>query len=156
MKDPKASAKGENAGLSDDVDAYDLILKDKERLLAFDEPTRFIFSHSALREGWDNPNVFVMCMLKQSDNTLSRRQEVGRGLRLSVDQYGERMDHPAIVHDVNVLTVVASESYSGLRCWLAKRNRGDTFGASPKSHQGAWFTGKVLDTESGPVEIDPD
>ena len=67
---------------TDDVDAYDLILKDKERLLSFDEPTRFIFSHSALREGWDNPNVFVICTLKHSDNTISRRQEVGRGLRI--------------------------------------------------------------------------
>jgi type III restriction enzyme len=68
------------------VDAYDLILKDKERLLSFAEPVRFIFSHSALREGWDNPNVFVICALKHSDNTISRRQEVGRGLRLSVNQ----------------------------------------------------------------------
>ena len=97
---------------SDDVDAYDLILKDKERLLSFAEPTRFIFSHSALREGWDNPNVFVMCMLKHSDNTVSRRQEVGRGLRLSVDQNGDRMDNPAVVHDINVLTVVTDESYT--------------------------------------------
>ncbi len=67
---------------TDDVDAYDLILKDKERLLSFEEPVRFIFSHSALREGWDNPNVFVICTLKHSDNTISRRQEVGRGMRL--------------------------------------------------------------------------
>ena len=70
------------AGQSDDVDAYDLILKDKERLLSFEEPVRFIWSHSALREGWDNPNVFVMGMLKKSDNTTTRRQEIGRGLRL--------------------------------------------------------------------------
>lgn len=73
---------------------------------------RFIFSHSALREGWDNPNVFVICALKHSDNTISRRQEVGRGMRLSVDQNGDRMDNPATVHDVNVLTVVTSESYT--------------------------------------------
>ncbi|MFK4644509.1 restriction endonuclease [Bradyrhizobium ottawaense] len=86
LKDPVVGAKSVD---SDDVDAYDLILKDKERLLSFSEPTRFIFSHSALREGWDNPNVFVMCMLKHSDNTVSRRQEVGRGLRLSVDQHGD-------------------------------------------------------------------
>jgi type III restriction enzyme len=77
----RVEKRGENAGLSDDVDAYDLILKDKERLLSFAEPVRFIFSHSALREGWDNPNVFVICALKHSDNTVSRRQEVGRGLR---------------------------------------------------------------------------
>ena len=86
-------------------------LKDKERLLSFDEPVRFIFSHSALREGWDNPNVFVICALKQGESNVSRRQEVGRGLRLSVNQHGERMDQPALVHDVNVLTVVARESY---------------------------------------------
>ena len=81
----QAAARGETAGEADDVDAYDLILKDKERLLSFEEPVRFIFSHSALREGWDNPNVFVICTLKHSDNTVSRRQEVGRGMRLSVN-----------------------------------------------------------------------
>ena len=100
--DPKIAARSTE---TDDVDAYDLILKNKERLLSLAEPVRFIFSHSALREGWDNPNVFVICALKHSDNTISRRQEVGRGMRLSVDQNGERMDNPATVHDVNVLTV---------------------------------------------------
>jgi len=92
LVDPKVAKRGELAGQADDVDAYDLILKDKERLLSFDEPVRFIFSHSALREGWDNPNVFVIGTLKHSDNTISRRQEVGRGMRLAVDQTGERMD----------------------------------------------------------------
>lgn len=91
--------------------AYDLILRDKERLLSFDEPTRFIFSHSALREGWDNPNVFVICTLKYSSNDISRRQEVGRGLRLAVNKKGERIDDDAIVHDINELCVVANESY---------------------------------------------
>ncbi|MCA9469393.1 MAG: DEAD/DEAH box helicase family protein, partial [Nitrospira sp.] len=86
LKDPDLGARSVD---SDDVDAYDLILKKKEVLLSFGEPVRFIFSHSALREGWDNPNVFVMCMLKHSDNTISRRQEVGRGLRLSVNQDGD-------------------------------------------------------------------
>lgn len=109
--DSTFKTRGENAGMSDDVAAYDLILKDKERLLSFEEPTRFIFSHSALREGWDNPNVFVICTLKHSGSIISRRQEVGRGLRLAVNQQGERMDNPATVHDINVLTVVASESY---------------------------------------------
>jgi type III restriction enzyme len=118
--DSAVAARGENAGLSDDVDAYDLILKDKERLLSLAEPVRFIFSHSALREGWDNPNVFVICALKHSDNTISRRQEVGRGLRLSVNQTGDRMDHPSTVHDVNVLTVVASESYKDFVTALQK------------------------------------
>lgn len=101
---------GDEKGQSKDVDAYDLILKDKERLLSLAEPVRFIFSHSALREGWDNPNVFVMGMLKKSDNTVSRRQEIGRGLRLAVDQRGERMDNPVTVHDINELTVVTDES----------------------------------------------
>ena len=100
--------------ISDDVSAYDLILKDKERLLSFEEPTRFIFSHSALREGWDNPNVFQICTLKHSNNNIQRRQEVGRGLRLCVNNFGERMDATIPnfdVHSINILTVVASDSY---------------------------------------------
>lgn len=99
---------------SDDISAYDLILKNKERLLSFEEPTRFIFSHSALREGWDNPNVFQICTLKHSDSNTAKRQEVGRGLRLCVNQTGNRMDVEAVgdsVHDINMLTVIASESY---------------------------------------------
>ena len=99
---------------SDDADAYDLILKDKERLLSFEEPTRFIFSHSALSEGWDNPNVFQICALKHSDSTIRKRQEVGRGLRLCVDSKGERMDQEEcgeLIHDINKLTVIASEGY---------------------------------------------
>ncbi|MDQ1551025.1 MAG: type restriction enzyme [Actinomycetota bacterium] len=100
------------SGESTDADAYDLILRDKERLLSFGEKVRFIFSHSALREGWDNPNVFVLGMLKRSDNTVSRRQEIGRGLRLSVDQHGERTDDPVTVHSINELTVVTDESYT--------------------------------------------
>ena len=79
-------------GLSDDISAYDLILKNKERLLSFEEPTRFIFSHSALREGWDNPNVFQICTLRHSNSTTAKRQEVGRGLRICVDRNGIRMD----------------------------------------------------------------
>jgi type III restriction enzyme len=100
---------------SDDADAYDLIMKDKERLLDRREPVRFIFSHSALREGWDNPNVFQICTLKQSGSDVRKRQEVGRGLRLAVNQNGERMDENVLSHDeihnVNVLTVIANESY---------------------------------------------
>ena len=94
---------------SDDADAYDLIMKNKERLLDRREPVRVIFSHSALREGWDNPNVFQICTLKQSGSDVRKRQEVGRGLRLSVNQKGERMDSHLLggdVHNVNVLTVV--------------------------------------------------
>jgi len=90
-----------------DREAYELIMKDKERLLSFDEPVSFIFSHSALREGWDNPNVFQICTLNQTVSEMKKRQEVGRGVRLAVNQAGER------VHDerFNVLTVVANESY---------------------------------------------
>lgn len=152
--DPDIEKRGENAGLSNDVEAYDLILKNKERLLSLDEPVRFIFSHSALREGWDNPNVFVICALKHSDNTISRRQEVGRGLRLSVNQHGDRMDHPAIVHDVNVLTVVASESYKDFVAALQK-DISDSLSARPKVADEAFFTGKVLKTATGDVEVTP-
>ena len=100
---------------SADVDAYDLIMKNKERLLSADEPVRFIFSHSALREGWDNPNVFQICTLRMSSGDIKKRQEIGRGLRLSVNKDGERMDAEVLgahsVHDVNALTVIANESY---------------------------------------------
>lgn len=113
---------------SDDVDAYDLIMKDKECLLDRREPVRFIFSHSALREGWDNPNVFQICTLKQSGAEVRKRQEVGRGLRLSVNQDGERMDENVLsreeIHNINVLTVIANESYEsfakGLQSELAQ------------------------------------
>ena len=99
---------------SDDVVAYDLIMKHKERLLSFDEPTRFIFSHSALREGWDNPNIFQICTLKHAQAEISKRQEIGRGLRIAVNNSGDRMDAGVLEHeffDVNTLTVIASESY---------------------------------------------
>ncbi|BDZ78237.1 type III restriction-modification system endonuclease [Claveliimonas bilis] len=108
---------GRKETTSDDVSAYELIMKNKELLLERDpkkSPVRFIFSHSALREGWDNPNVFQICTLKQSNSDVRKRQEIGRGLRLCVNQYGERMDINALgndVHNVNVLTVIASESY---------------------------------------------
>lgn len=112
---------------SDDVDAYDRIMKNKELLLDRRDPLRFIFSHSALREGWDNPNVFQICTLKQSGSDVRKRQEVGRGLRLSVNQNGERMDTNLLgedVHNINVLTVVANESYDsfakGLQTELAE------------------------------------
>ncbi|MGI5829869.1 MAG: type III restriction-modification system endonuclease [Bradymonadia bacterium] len=155
LTNPRFKTRGEEAGLSDDVDAYDLILKDKERLLSFAEPVRFIFSHSALREGWDNPNVFVMCMLKHSDNTISRRQEVGRGLRISVNQLGDRMDNPATVHDVNILTVVASESYKDFVGNL-QREISESLSARPRKADEAYFTGKVITTDSGTMEISLD
>jgi type III restriction enzyme len=90
-----------------DRETYDLIMKDKERLLSFDEPTCFIFSHSALREGWDNPNVFQICTLNQTTSEVKKRQEIGRGVRLAVNQDGDRVRD----EQVNVLTVVANESY---------------------------------------------
>jgi len=134
---------GDEKGLSTDSDAYDLILKDKERLLSFDEPVRFIFSHSALREGWDNPNVFVMGMLKKSDNSISRRQEIGRGLRLAVDQNGERMDNPVTVHDINELTVVTDESYTDFVNGL-QREISESLSARPRKATPEFFAGKVL------------
>ena len=155
--DPSIAKTGENKGLSDDVDAYDLILKKKEQLLSLEEPVRFIFSHSALREGWDNPNVFVICFLKHPDysNEVTRRQEVGRGLRLSVNKLGDRMDHPSIVHEVNVLTVVASESYKDFVAAL-QRDISDSLSARPKVADKAYFAGKIVTTESGPITVTDD
>lgn len=139
-------------GYSDDVDAYDLILRNKERLLSLEEPVRFIFSHSALREGWDNPNVFSMCMLKRSDNSISRRQEVGRGLRLCVDRTGERVDDPVDVHDVNELTVVANESYTefvdGLQTEISSSLTGRQLEVTEE-----YFSGKVINVDNKKVEI---
>ena len=151
MVEPQTGKKSTEA---DDVDAYDLILKDKERLLSLAEPVRFIFSHSALREGWDNPNVFVICTLKHSDNTVSRRQEVGRGLRLSVNQHGERMDLLATVHQVNVLTVVASESYKDFVAAL-QRDISEGLSERPRVANESYFTGKVLKTTAGDVDVTP-
>jgi len=156
--DPTFKKRGEDAGLANDehaTAAYDLILKDKERLLSFAEPTRFIFSHSALREGWDNPNVFVICTLKHSDNTVSRRQEVGRGLRLAVNQHGERIDHASTVHEINRLTVVASESYKDFVAGLQK-DISATLSARPQLADEKYFTGKVLQTTEGSVEVSPE
>lgn len=152
MVDPSARKAGEQKGLSDDVSAYDLILKDKERLLSFDEPTRFIFSHSALREGWDNPNVFSMCMLKKSDSTISRRQEVGRGLRLSVNQHGERIDSKELVHQVNVLTVVASESYDSFVKGL-QTEISETLSSRPRKANRDYFIGNVIKVNNKKITI---
>jgi len=146
---------GKKSSETDDVDAYDLILKDKERLLSLAEPVRFIFSHSALREGWDNPNVFVICTLKHSDNTISRRQEVGRGLRISVNQFGDRMDNPATVHQINVLTVVASESYKDFVAALQK-DISESLSERPRIADKAYFTNKIIQTEAGNLAITED
>lgn len=140
---------------SDDADAYDLIMKDKERLLDRREPVRFIFSHSALREGWDNPNVFQICTLKQSGSDVRKRQEVGRGLRLSVNQNGQRMDTNLLgedVHNVNVLTVVANESYDsfakGLQTELA-----EAVGDRPRIVTAELFKYKVIKDSQGADQV---
>lgn len=143
---------------SDDIDAYDLIMKNKELLLDRNprkSPVRFIFSHSALREGWDNPNVFQICTLKQSTSDVRKRQEVGRGLRLCVNQDGERMDINALgndVHNVNVLTVIASESYDsfakGLQTELA-----DAVASRPKAVTPELFMGKTITDAQGNTDI---
>lgn len=146
--DPKVSARETD---SDDADAYDLIMRDKERLLSFSEPTRFIFSHSALKEGWDNPNVFQICTLKHSDSTIKKRQEVGRGLRLCVNQNGERMDSsvPGIdVHEINVLTVIASESYEQFAKQL-QNEIAETLSDRPRKADRDFFLDKVLENARG-------
>lgn len=141
---------------SDDISAYDLILKNKERLLSFDEPTRFIFSHSALREGWDNPNVFQICTLKHSDNQTAKRQEVGRGLRLCVDQSGNRMDKDALgdnVHNVNMLTLIASESYKNFVSDLQSDIKAELYDRPSKAAI-EYFEGKTVMVNNEPVVID--
>lgn len=133
--------------VSDDESAYELILKDKERLLSFDNPVRFIFSHSALREGWDNPNVFQICTLKHGgDSTTNKRQEVGRGLRLCVNQSGDRMDEHILgteVQDVNKLTVIASDGYKDFVSSLQREIRDDLYERPTKATQ-EYFTGKRI------------
>jgi type III restriction enzyme len=141
---------------SDDISAYDLILKNKERLLSLEEPTRFIFSHSALREGWDNPNVFQICTLKHSDNTTAKRQEVGRGLRLCVNINGERQDIDACgesyVHGINVLTVVASESYAGFVAELQSEIKSDLY-ERPTKASVDYFANKTFFLDGVPRTI---
>lgn len=133
--------------ISDDISAYDLILKKKEVLLSFEEPTRFIFSHSALREGWDNPNVFQICTLKHSDSTTQKRQEVGRGLRLCVNSDGVRMDAELLgaeqVQELNKLTVIASESYTQFVGDLQKKIK-EVLYDRPTKATVEYFTGKTV------------
>ena len=131
---------------SDDISAYDLILKNKERLLSFDEPTRFIFSHSALREGWDNPNVFQICTLRHANSSTAKRQEVGRGLRICVDNDGNRMDKERLgdaVHDTNKLTVIANENYSTFVDALQKETK-DTLRERPTQATVDYFKGVIV------------
>jgi type III restriction enzyme len=138
---------------SDDVSAYDLIMKDKERLLDFVEPTRFIFSHSALKEGWDNPNVFQICALKHSESgsLTRRRQEVGRGMRLCVNSNGVRQDFELIgerVHELNKLTVIASETYEAFAKGL-QREIASALKDRPKRAEVEFFIGKMITDEKG-------
>ena len=150
------SALKRGSEFSDDISAYDLILKNKERLLSFDEPTRFIFSHSALREGWDSPNVFQICTLKHSNSQTMKRQEVGRGLRLCVNQTGSRMDAITCgeaVHDINKLTVIASESYRTFVSDLQKDIKTVLYDRPSKATVD-YFEGKTVMTGEQPVVID--
>lgn len=136
---------------SNDTSAYDLIMKDKEKLLSFDEPTRFIFSHSALKEGWDNPNVFQICTLKDSDNQTKKRQEVGRGMRLCVNSQGERQDETVLhgrVFEVNELTVIASESYNSFAAKL-QTEIAEAVGDRPVKVQSSMFTGMLVTNARG-------
>lgn len=154
LANPAIDKKAEEAQVSNDTDAYDLILKDKERLLSFEEPTRFIFSHSALREGWDNPNVFVICTLKHSDNVISRRQEVGRGMRLAVNKFGERMDANHFqgalgeIHKLNNLTVVTNESYKDFVSNLQSEIL-NTIQNRPTQATPDYFKGKIFKLSDG-------
>ncbi len=156
MIDSKLKDKKEKT--TDDVDAYDLIMKNKELLLDRNpkkSPVRFIFSHSALREGWDNPNVFQICTLKQSSSDVRKRQEVGRGLRLCVNQDGERMDANVLgndVHNVNILTVIASESYDS----FAKELQNEIAEAvmdRPRAVTAELFIGKVIKDDKGNEQV---
>ena len=137
--------------MENDASAYDLIMKDKERLLSFEEPTRFIFSHSALKEGWDNPNVFQICTLKDSDNQTKKRQEVGRGMRLCVNDKGERQDESVLhggVFEVNELTVIASESYNTFASKL-QTEIAEAVGDRPIKVQPSLFAGMVMTNADG-------
>ena len=139
-------------GGSDDVSAYDLIMKDKERLLSFEEPTRFIFSHSALREGWDNPNIFQICTLKNANSEISKRQEIGRGMRLCVDKHGVRQDAELLgkegVFDTNILTVIASESYEQFSKQLQKEIA-EAVGDRPVKVTPQLFVGRTFTNTDG-------
>lgn len=137
---------------SDDADAYDLIMKDKERLLSMEEPVRFIFSHSALREGWDNPNVFQICTLKpQSESEIRSRQEIGRGLRLCVDQQGERMDESVLggeVQELNKLTLITDMSFGKFaEAW--QTGLAESLADRPRKVDAQLFVGRTLTDEQG-------
>lgn len=145
--------------ISDDESAYELILKDKEKLLSLDNPVRFIFSHSALREGWDNPNVFQICTLKHGgDSTTNKRQEVGRGLRICVNQSGDRMDEHVLgsqVQQVNKLTVIASDGYKDFVSSLQKEIKDDLY-ERPTKATPEYFQGKRLKSGDDVITVTRD
>ena len=146
---------GKKSDVSEDESDYELILRDKEHLLSFDEPTRFIFSHSALREGWDNPNVFQICTLRHSNSTTTKRQEVGRGLRIAVDRNGIRQDKELLgdnVHDINVLTVIANESYADFTSALQKETREALRERATKASTD-YFKGRTITVDGQPHVI---
>ena len=153
MVDPKTERGSDN---SNDESAYDLIMKDKERLLSLDEPVRFIFSHSALKEGWDNPNVFQICTLKESGNENKKRQEVGRGMRLCVNEHGDRQDADVLgddgVFNTNILTVIASESYESFAEGL-QHEIADACADRPLKVTEDLFVGVIYTTEDGTDQI---
>lgn len=153
MTDTKESTE---KGREEALRAYDLIMKNKERLLSFDEPVRFIFSHSALKEGWDNPNVFQICTLKDSDNVTKKRQEVGRGMRLCVNKNGERQDQDVLgehVFDTNILTIIASESYDNFAKQL-QREIAEAVAYRPTVVTVALFEGKTFaDAEGNTIKV---
>lgn len=146
-------------GRDEALRAYDLIMRNKERLLSFDEPVRFIFSHSALKEGWDNPNVFQICTLKDSDNLTKKRQEVGRGMRLCVNRNGERQDQDVLgehVFDTNILTVIASESYEKFAKQLQKEIA-EAVAYRPTVVTAALFDGRILsDADGNSIKVTAD
>ncbi len=152
LTDPSIEKRGENKGEAKDADAYDLILKDKQRLLSFDEPVRFIFSHSALSEGWDNPNIFTICTLKNANSEIRRRQEIGRGLRLCVNQDGMRIDGDA--HKINVLTVVPSESYRDFADGLQREIKENIKFRPTQATQDYFLNKKLCDAQGNEQIID--
>ena len=140
---------------TNDISAFDLIMKNKERLLSFEEPTRFIFSHSALREGWDNPNIFQICTLKHSNNDVAQRQEVGRGLRICVDKDGNRMDKELLgaeIFNINMLTVIASDSYASFVSNLQNEMK-ENMAERPRKATLDYFQGKTIKTTDGERHI---
>ena len=149
------SKEDKKEGGSSDTDAYDLIMRNKEQLLSLSEPVRFIFSHSALKEGWDNPNVFQICTLKKSSAEDRKRQEIGRGLRLCVNQNGERMDINKLgeqVHDINILTVIANESYADFTTSL-QSEIASVVADRPREVNEKLFENKLIKDDNGEEQV---